>query len=591
MILTPEQRNAVNCDSNISLEACPGSGKTRVIVAKLLRCIQDVRETPRKIAAITYTNAAVYEIQTRLRTYATSDDMDCCEVSTIHSFCLNNILSRFYWRVEGYETGFRLLAPETEEFQAIVQAICERFALQFSAVREEFERLSRGVDGQPILNVGSQLSPEVAAEFWCRLRDARAMDFSTLIYLSNKLLDEYPSLAHALSCRFKWILVDEFQDTTSLQVEILKKLHDDGNSNFFLVGDSHQSIFGFAGARPELVPEFAQYIDARDDLSLSMNWRSNPQIIAHAELLRPRNPPMVSAGEIAADNCRPQYLHQTNVTEALQDFFLPDLEALGIGFGHAAILAPDWFTLLPIGRFLRNYGVPIRGPGARPYRGSQIFARLAEYVCAYLEQANPKLIRSLQYELHRIIAEISGVENPDIFSYRGLVTIFRLIHVGRILRSRHVSAEVWLIRAAEEFGKILIDDNLISQSTINVFLLSANAICEQIRRNRDVDFANMTVSDLGLFAATDRSIQLLTMHAAKGLEFEAVAIVGLHDGKIPNRRAQTPAEIDESRRLFYVAITRAKRYLLYITDQGHPRNRPTRFLGPDGLNLLQAAVT
>jgi DNA helicase II / ATP-dependent DNA helicase PcrA len=586
MILTDEQRDAVNCDSNALLEACPGSGKTRVIVAKLLRCIDEVRDTTRKIAVITYTNAAVYEIESRLRIYGSAGDLDCCEVSTIHSFCLNNILNRFYWRIEGYENGFRMLPPDSDEFRGIVQAVCQNFSLNFTSVRDDFERLSRGVDGEPILLRNSSITRAIALDFWERLRAVRAIDFSTLIFLTNRLLLLYPSLSHALSCRFKWVLVDEFQDTTELQIEILKKLFNDGNTRFFLVGDPHQSIFGFAGARPSLMPEFSTFIRARNDFQLSQNWRSNPQIIAHAELLRPRTVPMVSAGEIADNDCEPQYVHQPTVIETLQDYFLPALTEFGIEYGKAAILAPDWFTLFPVGHFLRNYGVPIIGPGSRPYRGTQIFARLAEYICAYLEHPNARLIRNIQRELHRIISEASSSDRFDVFSYSGLVTVFRILQAGASLRSRIPSAEQWLTTAAQEFSTILIRDGFLPESAINLLGESATAMCDQMRRNRDIDLPNMTVADLGLFAATDKSVHLLTMHAAKGLEFEAVALIGLHDGQIPNRRSQTADEIDENRRLFYVAITRAKKYLLYVTDQGRSTNIPSRFLGVEGLNIL-----
>lgn len=588
MILTNEQRNAVISDENALLEACPGSGKTRAIVAKLIRCIDEVRDTPRKIAVITYTNAAVYEIESRLRIYASTSDLDCCEVSTIHSFCLNNILNRFYWRIGDYASGFRMLPPDSEEFQSVVRAVCDDFNYSYFFVREAFERLTRNSNGEPVLSRNSTVTPEAARAFWRRLREIKAVDFSTLIYLTNALLQQFPSLSHALACRFKWILVDEFQDTTELQVEILKKLHDDGNCRFFLVGDPHQSIFGFAGARPALMPEFSDYIHARSDFQLSQNWRSNPQIIAHAELLRPRTTPMVPAenGPMAADTCVPQYVHRASQLDAIQDFFLPVLADLHIGYGDAAILAPDWFTLFPIGRFLRNYGIPIRGPGARPYRGSQIFSRLAEYVCAYLEQPNPRLLRNMQRELHHIIFEATHADRFDVFSYSGLVTVFRILKVGATLRSTIPSAEQWLIRASAEFSSLLVQDGFLPLSAIHLLSESAATMCAQMRSNNSLDLANMTVSDLGLFAPTGRSVHLLTMHAAKGLEFEAVALVGLHDGQIPNRRSETANEIDENRRLFYVAITRAKRFLLYITDQSRQTNTPSRFLGPDGLNLL-----
>jgi DNA helicase-2/ATP-dependent DNA helicase PcrA len=296
---------------------------------------------------------------------------------------------------------------------------------------------------------------------------------------------------------------------------------------------------------------------------------------------------MVSAGDIATDDCEPQYIHQPTVFEALQDYFLPTLAELDIDYGNVAIIAPDWFTLFPIGHFLRNYGIPIKGPGARPYRGTQIFARLAEFVCAYLERPIPRLIRSIQRELHRIIQDATREDRFDIYSYSGLVTIFRIIQAGATHRSRIPSAEQWLTTAAQDFGAILVKDGFLPESAIHLLSESATVMCDQMRRNRDVDLANMSVSDLGLFAATDTSIHLLTMHAAKGMEFEAVALVGLHDGQIPNpRHSQTADEIDEKRRLFYVAITRAKRYLLYVTDQGRRVNVPSRFLGNDGLNIL-----
>ncbi len=584
MNLTNEQRSAVCCDDNTLLEACPGSGKTRAIVAKILRCLDEVRDTPRKIAVITYTNAAVYEIESRLRIYGTTGDLDSCEVSTIHSFCLNNILKRFCWRCPEYAAGFVLLPSDSDEYKVIVQDVCAEHRLPRQAL-DEFPMLNRDAAGEPVLRASSTITVAAAHAFWQKLREAGAIDFATIIYLTNRVLAEFPSLARALSCRFRWILVDEFQDTTDLQVEILKKVHDATESGFFLVGDPHQSIFGFAGARPELSEDFAAHVGARRDFQLSRNWRSNPQIIVQAERLRPRAAPMQSAGEIANDTVQPVYVNTATAIEAIEIHFLPTLEALGIEFGRAAILAPRWTTLIDVGRQLRAHGVPVIGPGARPYRGSHLFARLAEYCCEYIERRDPVLIRNLQRELQRLISEVSEHEALGVFTHSGRTTIYRLLQIGTALRQQSPSAERWLTLAAEQFAGQLVADGFLPSSAAHLLTESAAAICDQMRRNR-VDVANLTVSDLGLFAATDRSIRLLTMHGAKGLEWDAVAIIGLHDGHIPDFRATTDEEIDESSRLLYVGITRARRFLLYVTDTGHFRNVPTRFLGPDGLNLI-----
>ncbi|HVG10113.1 MAG TPA: 3'-5' exonuclease [Thermoanaerobaculia bacterium] len=97
-------------------------------------------------------------------------------------------------------------------------------------------------------------------------------------------------------------------------------------------------------------------------------------------------------------------------------------------------------------------------------------------------------------------------------------------------------------------------------------------------RKNNVDLANLTIDDLGIYARPEAALKLSTLHHAKGREYQAVAMMDLHEGKIPFYQAQTPEELEEAKRLFYVGVTRAKRLLLYITDELNPRNRPSRFL-------------
>lgn len=136
------------------------------------------------------------------------------------------------------------------------------------------------------------------------------------------------------------------------------------------------------------------------------------------------------------------------------------------------------------------------------------------------------------------------------------------------------------------FADLLVTDQILPSAAKDLLSQSAATMCAQMRANGDIDLSNLTVADLGLFAATGKSMHLLTMHAAKGLEFEAVALIGLHDGQIPNFRAKTDEDFAEARRLFYVAITRAKRLLFYVTDQERARNIPSRFLGMDGVRVV-----
>jgi len=581
MKLTDAQSNAVKHDDNTIVEACPGSGKTRCLVAKLLHGINEVRGSARKIACITYTNAAVHEIETRLRTYGSSGDENYCDISTIHAFCLNNILRFFHWRLDKYKDGFKVIPPDCEIYQDIVQKVCAKFSLT-SKAKEAFELLNREPNGTPICSY--PLTHSSALEFWKLLENKEYIDFPNIVYFSLNLLNRYPSISRALSSKYAWVLVDEFQDTSALQVEILKCIASEGKSKFFLVGDPYQSIYGFAGARPDLMDEFAKHIKAKSDFPLLGNFRSSSSIIGHAEKLFPRRPPMYPSGANRRTKEEPVYVHTGNAFNAITDYFLPALNDMGIGYGESAILAPWWIKLLHIGRRLREYGIPIVGPGARPYKRSHLFASLAEQVCYYITEPDNNIIPRIEKELFMMIANLEGKANYSVFSYQGRKTVFKLILIGKKLLYENEAGIDWLNAAAQEFVKILLSDEFIPASSSVLIVESVQDMEADMIKNR-VDVANLSVHDLGLFANTDKNMKLLTMHRTKGREFQAVALLDVHEGKIPHYSAVSCREINESKRLLYVSITRAKKYLLYVTDSENYRDKPSRFLLESGLGL------
>lgn len=583
MKLTIEQRNSTKHEGNTFIIACPGSGKTQTLIAKLLRCVDVVRDTARRIACITYTNAGVYEIENRLRTYGKPGDENYCDISTIHSFCLNNILRYFYWRLQEYSDGFTILPSDSDRYREIISNICIDYGLNARA-RDQFELLNREPDGTPIIK-SDQITDEIALDFWERLKQEKYIDFSNIIYFSYRLLSKYPSLVHALACRFAWILVDEFQDTSALQVEILRLIADRGRTKFFLVGDPYQSIYGFAGARPELMEVFVKEINAQCDFKLLSNFRSSTQIISHAERLCPRIPAMVAAGEAVRFKEEPRYIHAENAFEAITDYFIPVLDELDINYGNSAILAPWWVKLLHLGRKLRDFGIPIIGPGARPYKRNHLFALLAEQICAYIEHPQPNLIPQIERELFKLLNNANNSFNFNVFSYQGRTTVFRLIKKGADLRDQSENGILWLKQAVKEFSKILHLDEFLHHSNIHLLIESVNDMKNDMIRN-EVDVENLSVSDLGLFASSFNNMHLRTIHRSKGLEFDAVAIIDLHDSRIPHFSATSTEELDEGRRILYVAITRARRILMYFTDNEDLGIGPSRFLYKGELGLI-----
>lgn len=581
MRLTAEQRDAVRYADNLMLTACPGSGKTRVIISKLSRTINEVRDSPRAVACITYTNAAVYEIEARLRHHIMPSDDAHYDICTIHSFCLNHIFRPFCYLIQGYEDGFKVLSPDSPEFKHFVTVTYEEFDMPNPNYNdfENFTLLRMNVDGQPagdFLKYG-KLTPSMAKSYWKRIRKDGFIDFASIIYFSFLLLKTRPEILNYLSAKFSWILVDEFQDTTDLQVEILALVASVGRTRFLLVGDPHQSIFGFAGARPDLLAEFSARIGARSDMQLSGNFRSSPSIIAHANMLYPRAPTMKAVGYAKIYSNPPAWRHGTTACDVITDYFLPALDDLGIPVGKAAIIAPTWYSLFPLGRRLREYGVHVVGPGARPYRRSRLFAVLAEQICAYLVEPDPKVIVGIERTLFNTLLSATGRTYFDIFSYRGRVVVFRLLYEARKLQGNHMGGIAWLEAAARAFSAILIEEEYLSAQENDLLPLSVEDMKADMQNN-EVDLASLTISDIGIFAYHDSALKLSTIHNAKGREYRAVAMIDLHEGKIPHYQATTNEEIEAAKRLFYVGVTRTEQFLLYVTDDFHHRNEPTRFL-------------
>lgn len=583
--LTPDQREAVHCQDSLMLSACPGSGKTRVIIAKLLQLAEKVEATPRSIGCITYTNAAVDEIEARVRQIGTNTLFDRCEISTIHAFCLQFILRPYKWMAPELPTDLKILTREMRLFDQLVRTVEDeqRRRPDFAAF-ENYASIRMDIYGNPAGSgiEGGIVTDATARRYWELMLANGYIDFSMILYYSLQILRDHPFVGDGLSSRFAWLLVDEFQDTTDVQVEILKVLQDRLHTQFFLVGDEHQSIHAFAGGRPDLANEFADDIGARQDIFLSGNFRSAEEIIIPAQTLIRRNPAMYPTGEAAERAGTVSYAHASTATVAVTDHFLPLLEENDIPLGQAAILAPWWRHLVPIARTLREFDVPVFGPGARPYQRRRLFAPLAEQLGASVATETLSVLPGVEKALFRLIGEAMGVSRFDLFSYNGRRISLALVYEAKSIADLHSGGMDWLVQCAQAAGRILLDEEWIDTVTAAAINTSVEEMRADMTRN-NVDVANLQIEDLGLFADPDSAIKLITMHNSKGREFDAVAIVHANEGQIPHFKASTREEFDEARRLFYVGITRARKHLMVVSDQSDLRNVPTRFIREAGL--------
>ena len=582
MILNDEQKAAVRYDGSCSIAACPGSGKTRVIIAKMIRCVDDIRETPRRIACVTYTHAAVSAIEDRLQEFGESEVFVYCEICTIHSFCLNNILRPFYYLLPELSEGFRVFPPDSEEWRRLTKKLAEKYSVNRRHI-DDFSRIQREPCGH--LFVPTSI-PDAAASKLVTYLDANSLvTFPDIVFHSFRLMEAHPFISRGVASRFAWMLIDEFQDTSVGQVAILRNIAKYRKTRFFFVGDLNQSIMAFAGAHPKLMRDFPIELQANTDMQLSGNYRCSRKIVDDAESLLPMNPRMRAVGEWKDFDSPCIHIHTTSLAEGILDHFLPVIDSFGIPLGQAAVLAPWWTTLYSLGRELRKRGIPVRGPGARPYRYSNLFAGFAEALCAYVEQQDVNLFKAAQRMLFIMLLNTTGNPVWRVYSYEGRKCLCSILTSVKRLRDQEESAISLLRNASHLVANFLVNGEFITSKQSAIIPESAEGMIDNIIRNR-IDPNNLHISDLALFAQPNHCLRLLTMHGSKGLEFDAVAIVDLHEGKVPDFRAikdDNVQAIKEDRRQLYVAITRARKLLIYITDSSNPKNHPSRFLNEMGI--------
>lgn len=582
--LTQQQRDALAWQGNLLLTACPGSGKTRTLIAKLVAEVEKVRDTPKSICCITYTNTAVQEIELRTAEQLGPGDDRHFSVSTIHAFCLHEILRPYGWLRPGFKRATTILTRESPDFELIAQhaaAQVNYFQLTQSDY-EAFESLSLDPRGNLVgLATQNVAIARAAPFFWQRCAELDYIDFGTIIYGAYCLLRDHPKIAATLCAKYAWFLVDEFQDTTELQIEILKLLHATGRSRFFAVGDLAQCIYSFTGAKPELVEPFGRDIGAKMDLTLSGNFRSSPKIIAHAERLFPRTPPMTAEGPEKVCVIEPVLVRTLSNFHAITERFLPMLEEHAIPLGEATILAKDWASLISLSRQLRDFGVPVVGPGARPYRRSRLFASLAEQLCGAVTEPTPESNRQLERALFHAVRDVTGIARMDLFSPTGRVVLIRLMREAKRLAAPG-GAIYFLDNMSRATGQILKDAEFVDDVQAGLFYSSVQEMKVDMQRQQ-IDIANLSVLDLGLFASPDKALRLSTIHYAKGREYGAVAMIGVKQGRFPHFKSD---DVEAEKRQFYVGVTRARKLLMYISEPDRWANPPSPFLGPQGVNIL-----
>jgi DNA helicase II / ATP-dependent DNA helicase PcrA len=539
------------------VSACPGSGKTTLIATKIVAELDALEGTAGRILCLTYTRAAVASLREKLRAALGDADLPGCFVSTIHGFALRQILRPYSDHV-GFPTAPRLVTTQSVEYIELLRETLDDPVADPDALRN----VRRARDGEPIGD--DQPMCEAARRLWAVLEARSLVDLTSLLYYAYRLLSEQAWISRALSARYEWIIIDEFQDTGDLAIALLECLRESASSKFMLVADGRQTIYGFAGVD---LDQLSTFLDAtvKERFTLTGSFRCGEAVCRDASSLFPSKT-FTSNRMKSVDSSLTEYCDVSASVEAITDVFIPRLAVLGIDISEAAILCAWRKPLLPIAGVLRGLGVPVRGAVTKLYEETFLSA-FVEAFSAYSRRSNARNARRLYDSLVQVLADTE--EAVDIWEYAERIESLYTDLVSAAIKSQSVTFKDLLLEVVRT----------VIYATDSLNLKLASSIATQwtalVLGIEKMDNVLQTFSE-----EVDplSSITISTIHGSKGLEYRAVAIVRLNDGVLPSFRVADAKGYGEEKRKLFVAITRAMDYVLYITDLEGFSPRPSRYL-------------
>jgi DNA helicase-2/ATP-dependent DNA helicase PcrA len=570
-----------------------GSGKTRVLTTRIAWLIQTGQVSPQGVLAVTFTNKAAKEMLSRLSAMLPINTRGMW-VGTFHGLC--NRLLRAHHREAGLPATFQILdsADQLSMIKRLVKAMNvddEKFPPKevqgyINSCKEEGLR-AHAVDAY---DAHSQRLREIFEEYDKQCQREGVADFAELLLRSYELLSRDKHIREHYQSRFRYILVDEFQDTNRLQYLWLKLFAGDSNC-IFAVGDDDQSIYSFRGARVGNMRDFERDFDIRNVIKLEQNYRSHSNILDAANAIITHNRNRLGKNLWTAEGRgEPVRVYQgyNDIDEA--NFIVEEIRMLhaeGTALDEIALLYRSNAQSRTLEHALFSAGLPYR-----VYGGLRFFERAEiKHTLAYLRLiANPNddtaLLRVINFPTRgigaRSLEQLQEIARAQDFSLWQAA----VLKAGNNTQpGRGIEGFVGLIRQMQEQATGLSLPELAELATTLSGLRQhyqtekegedrianldelINAAVAFVNENDTSDlseflsFASLEAGEHQADAGRD-ALQLMTVHAAKGLEFKVVFISGLEEGLFPHEQSLFEANgLEEERRLMYVAVTRARQRL------------------------------
>lgn len=556
ILLDEDQRRALAAQGSAVVLAGPGSGKTRVLTSKVAQILSETSNPRRGLACLTYSVEAAREFKNRLRALECKKRKNLF-LGTFHSFCLAEILAPFAPLYPKYGVPQPLNVVSDAQLEALFQEfkMKNHFSAQLCFTDVNAERAKRFKSG--LSAVESLIDEEVsvaAVLFKKFLHEKKLLDFIHVLKYSAVLLREEEYVRRALEAKFPWVLVDEYQDFGRVSHEIILTLLTRTNVKIFAVGDPDQSIYGFQGASPEYLNELAERPDVAT-FRLTKNYRCPQAIVDASErVLSPSDAALSSRYESVGDakdvdaefmSCECVGGKEAQYETALK--FVERFRNEGVPFGKIAVLTKSQADAQALRRLGAQRGVPVYL--ARPkFRRTELFFWLqtcAQWTLDKFQASFDEICATWTAFLRRFQrGAISEVEPLPLRKsiYR------RLIESARYKES--------LLNWFEYMDKAF--------SLFEIFDESERENLQKLESNIREEYSVAPLSSLLNLGDVGDRLVVTTRHSSKGLEFDAVIMLNMEEGSLPDFRAKTPEKLAAERRVCFVSISRARKTCVFL---------------------------
>jgi uncharacterized protein (TIGR00375 family) len=542
--LNLEQKKAVGHIKGPALIiAGPGTGKTRVIAVRIANLIKNEKINSENILAVTFTNKAANEMKERLTQYLNKEAISKLQVSTFHAFGYSIIKN--YLKETGRRDNFSIIYEEDKRLILQLKLGCDK--KQVKKISDSITKAKQNLETPD--EIKEKEIFQLVKKYEENLKEQNLFDLDDLICLPVRLFERNPEIIDFYRKKYLWVMIDEYQDINFAQYKMIHKLMPEKNSNLCVIGDPNQAIYGFRGADVKFINRFINDYPEAEIYKLKKSYRCSENVIrasgnviqegSEKKLLEGiKSGLKIKIGENSSDKSEAEFVARTierkmgglrffsmdsHITEGQEDTEIKSLSDF-------VVLCRIKNQMKALEKAFKDHSIPYQKIGTESLFSQEPVKTIIEIISLlrnpdqiYLKDKLDKKLKNIDFEKLKNKIPIESIKD----------TILAIVE-------NYFKEE----KDKEEVKKLI-------------------AFSENFGNNTDEILKNIALgTEIDIFKHDTEKVTLMTLHAAKGLEFQCVFIVGCENGLLPYSLFESQvSDFDEEKRLLYVGMTRAKKYL------------------------------